>query len=614
MPTGALLPALRFPTSGARSALLNPLCLSPDTVLPRRTLQCASVCSSLHVCALPCADRTRRRRVVLLETAEQHCIDRMTVLYRKYRPQIFKDVVGQEHVTRTLAAAIAASRVAHAYLFSGPRGVGKTTTARLLAKAVNCEAGATKKTDVIPCNACMRCKEITAARCVDVIEIDAASHTGVDNVREHIIETARIVPAVATKKVFIIDEVHMLSTSAFSALLKTLEEPPAHVHFVLATTELHRVPDTIRSRCQHFAFRRVGAETLHARLTMLVEEEGVGVDASVLADIVRAADGCVRDAESMLGQLIALGGKTITSQDAALVLPRSSTVRVRALLDALAGSDAAAALAAVDGAEQEGCDAEAFCRDIVGALRVAARAATAKGHPVVSYVAALRLFMELLDRMSRSDHPFFLIEVAALTLLSRGAPSRAPAARTREEEQRRDGNEPPPAAGAAVIEGTPNIKATVQSSRAHKSEARRVDVLPHAPPLEHARHPEGAIVESATEALSSIQRSWYAIVRGLAEQNHAIPYLLEGGRPQRIERGTLTIGFRYKLHAEKVRTPAIGDVLAAACAAHLGAPLRIETAVISVEEFGALDAACRPQTGDMVADAALEVFGGRVVE
>ena len=191
----------------------------------------------------------------------------MPVLSRHYRPQTFVDVVGQEQVTRTLVAAIRAGRVAQAYLFSGPRGVGKTTTARLLAKAVNCE-GVASSGDV-PCNACDRCTEITEGRCLDVLEMDAASHTGVDHVREHIIETTRIAPAKARCRVFIIDEVHMLSTSAFNALLKTLEEPPAHVRFILATTELHRVPETIRSRCQQFAFRRVRSEILAERLQSL---------------------------------------------------------------------------------------------------------------------------------------------------------------------------------------------------------------------------------------------------------------------------------------------------------------------------------------------------------
>src|SRR5690242_6333091 len=228
----------------------------------------------------------------------------MSLLYRKYRPKTFADVAGQEHVKAVLKNEAAAGRAAHSYLFAGPRGVGKTSLARIFAKALNCVSRAK---DGDPCGVCEACQEIAEGRALDVIEIDAASHTGVDNVREEIVEHARFAPAKLAWKVFIIDEVHMLSTSAFNALLKTLEEPPDKVVFILATTELHKLPATVISRCQRFDFRRIDQAALTARLKGLAEKEGYAVDADVLETIARSSDGCLRDAESLLSQLLALG-------------------------------------------------------------------------------------------------------------------------------------------------------------------------------------------------------------------------------------------------------------------------------------------------------------------
>ncbi|MDO8622024.1 MAG: DNA polymerase III subunit gamma/tau, partial [bacterium] len=357
----------------------------------------------------------------------------MPVLYRKYRPQIFADVVGQAHITRTLSAAITNGRVAHAYLLAGPRGVGKTTTARLLAKAVNCESAkpqaASRKHKVIdvPCNACQTCTDITEGRCMDVVEIDAASHTGVDHVREHIVEAVRFAPIQAQRKVFIIDEVHMLSGGAFNALLKTIEEPPDHALFILATTEFHKVPETIRSRCQVFAFRRVAVADLTARLRHLAATEGVEAASGVFDAIARTADGSVRDAESMLGQLLALGGKAISAEDAALVLPRSSIERAGVLVSAIMRCEYQAALAEVRFAEEEGFDAEAYVRDVVTVLRNAIVAESGHAADIASRVTALRAFAGLLETIGRSDRPFFALEVAVLHCIA-SAPSTVSAA------------------------------------------------------------------------------------------------------------------------------------------------------------------------------------------
>lgn len=236
------------------------------------------------------------------------------VIARKYRPQVFEDVLGQDHITRTLKNAIESNRIAHAYLFSGPRGVGKTTVARILAKCLNCVNGPTST----PCNECENCKALNDGSSVDVFEIDGASNTGVDNVRD-LRESVKFMPQSGKFRVYIIDEVHMLSTAAFNALLKTLEEPPPHVKFIFATTEAHKIPATINSRCQRFDFKRVALQKLSDYLTEILEKEGFSISPEALFPIIRESEGSVRDAQSLLDQVIAYssgdGKKEITSDD-----------------------------------------------------------------------------------------------------------------------------------------------------------------------------------------------------------------------------------------------------------------------------------------------------------
>ncbi len=260
-------------------------------------------------------------------------------MYRKWRPQSFDDVVGQEAVTRTLRAALASGRVAHAYLFSGHRGTGKTTTARILAKALNCERGPTPD----PCNRCEPCRAIGEGSSLDVIELDAASNRGIDEIRE-IRERVRLAPASARYKVYILDEAHMLTTEAENALLKTLEEPPPHVVFVLVTTEPHRLPPTILSRCQRFQFRRLPTALVVERLGRIAREEGLRVSPGALRLIARAADGALRDAESVLDQLAASVDGEIREQDVVELVGLVEDEVVDAATQAVRDADAGAAL------------------------------------------------------------------------------------------------------------------------------------------------------------------------------------------------------------------------------------------------------------------------------
>ena len=294
------------------------------------------------------------------------------VIARKWRPQKFEDVTGQEILTRTLQNAIEYDRLHHAYLFSGARGVGKTTTARLVAKALNCHKA--KQPTATPCattdeTACASCREIAEGRSMDVLEIDAASNTGVDNVRDVIIGSVAIAPARDRYKVFIIDEVHMLSGPAFNALLKTVEEPPPRVVFIMATTDEHKVPDTITSRCQLFEFRTIATAKIAERLKLIAKVEKISISEEAIREIARAGDGSMRDAQSAFDQVISFAGGKIKPEDVEKALGIAGADVLARIVDGIAENKPAEALAIVDELVMRGHNLRNFCRDVLSHLR-----------------------------------------------------------------------------------------------------------------------------------------------------------------------------------------------------------------------------------------------------
>ena len=286
------------------------------------------------------------------------------VLARKWRPKAFDEVIGQEYITKTLKNAVLSNKLAHALIFSGPRGVGKTSTARIVAKSLNCDKGPTPD----PCQTCVFCKEISDGNSLDVIEIDAASHTGVKDIRE-IIENIRYLPSLGKTKIYIIDEAHMLSQSAFNALLKTLEEPPPHVIFILATTEVHKIPVTILSRCQRFDFKKVPLEKIRERIKLITSIENIVIADETIDVISKESDGSIRDALSLLDQLIATFGSNISYEDSIRILGILDRSLIRNTISAIFKKDPKTCIEILNEACEKGVSPKRFAEDVLKMLR-----------------------------------------------------------------------------------------------------------------------------------------------------------------------------------------------------------------------------------------------------
>lgn len=546
-------------------------------------------------------------------------------LYRKYRPQRFADLSGQNHIKITLGNEIAMGKVTHAYLFTGPRGVGKTTTARLLAKAINCEGR--KEGESEPCNACEACLAITENRALDVIEIDAASHTGVDNVRENIIENVRFTPSRLKNKVFIIDEVHMLSASAWNALLKTLEEPPAHAILILATTEAAKIPATIISRCQRFDFHRISVESLVERLKKLAEAEGVEVQKEVVYSIARYADGGLRDAESMLGQILALGEDKITLDVASLVLPHSSFETVLSFMDILARRASSDALREVNRLIEEGVDPRSFIDELIdfGRKLLLTKFSGSLQEFAVGFDTA---FAERILDYAKTFATTDLINLLEKLLLAREATARAKIVQLPLEmavvefcesiyaNNAAGGNMETVGTAYPIINFSKSEETDPKPAPADKLKKELISAPVKEVKNEAQEKLDVVGVEKieakstpsneASISLERIRELWPEFIKRVYLQNPSLRVALGVGRPIGVSGDVFQVGVQYKFHAERLNDIKNRLILELVLKELFGVSLRMQ-GVISED-------APKEAVSNPMIKQALEAFGGRVVE
>lgn len=468
-------------------------------------------------------------------------------LYRKYRPKTFADVVGQNHVKITLQSELTSEKVAHSYLFTGPRGVGKTTVARIMAKAVNCLH---RGKDGDPDAACEACQDFQSGRSLDLIEIDAASHTGVDNVRSYIIENARFSPSRWKYKVFIIDEVHMLSISAFNALLKTLEEPPEHAIFILATTEIHKVPETIISRCQRFDFRRLRQEDIVGRLRSIVQQEKLAVDDAVLEEIARSARGSSRDAESLLGQVLTLAedGK-VSEEQAALVLPRTDMDFVVQLFDALVRKDASAGITVVNNLVREGVHVQRFTQN---ALEFFRKALLLKLNSQLVLFSSLELSKEHEQRLLQQIEN---VDIGYLERMIRVLYAH--------NEEPNVTNLPQLPLEMAIIELTVGLGDAVslyEDPVAPTAPKPKPNAAPPAPIGEQLAGVASKVKKTRSNdqpplTLESVQNHWPEVLGSLQSRNQSLRLTLNVAAPHEVRDNTVVLAVAYDFHRERIEMP-----------------------------------------------------------
>ena len=552
-------------------------------------------------------------------------------LYRRWRPTTFDDVVGQAHITDTLRNALAAGRLAHAYLFTGVRGTGKTTVARLLAKAVNCTGDAPGGP---PCNACPTCLSIGEGRSLDLIEIDAASNTGVDDVRD-LRDKIGYSPSEARTKVYIIDEVHMLSTAAFNALLKTLEEPPPHALFILATTDPHKVPETIQSRCQRHDFRRVAPALVAGKLARICAAEGLAAEPAALELLARYATGSLRDAESLLDQVSAADGTvTVAGVHAALGTPDRAAIA--AIVASLADRDTAAGLRAVQACLDGGTDVRQLQAGVLDALRqllliqtgladalidaeadaLPALRAQAERIPTPVLVGAMHRFA---DARPSPDHhqPALTLELALVESLLPAAGAAATAAAAPPSTSASAPSQPPAGATPPALPARPPTaapKANDDRPAAAQPAGRTTRAAPadgeRAEPA--AAAPAAPVGDAAT--LDALRQRWSAIVEAVARADRNTAALLKDCRPVDADANSITLGFFYEFHCRRAAEPARRAAIAAAVADALGGAREVRCAVAPAGD----DDRARPRTkadqakADPVVRHAIDALGARV--
>jgi DNA polymerase-3 subunit gamma/tau len=519
-------------------------------------------------------------------------------LYRKWRPMQWEQVIGQEHVVQTLHNAVSTNRVAHAYLFSGPHGTGKTTTARILAKAVNClEKDLTNR----PCNQCTHCQAVNQGRFLDLIEIDAASNTSVDDVRD-LRDKINFSPNQGRYKVYIIDEVHMLSTAAFNALLKTLEEPPPHAIFVLATTEVHKIPATVLSRCQRHEFRRIPVREIMANLKTLADEEKIQVEPEALSLVARQATGSMRDAISLLDQL-ASAGKNITLQLAQDVLGTATSQSVIEVIEAIVKRQSAQGLEVIHRSLDSGSDPRQFARQIVDYLRnlllvVMGNAsqvdATAESRiQMANYTQAftvpellrvIQVFNRAATETRSSWQPILPLEMAFIETISLGSPS---------TEHKTTPVEPPAQASA--------------SSQTVNKLTGSLDTVKEPPPgpvESREMTPEDAIT------YQRLDKSWNLVLAQIRGQNSSLYALVNSVKSRGLKGNTLTLGLSGEVLKTRLEDPANLELLQKVLKQVMGKEIYVQVVLTSTTK----NTPPAEVDNDGMVASALRDLGGEIVD
>ncbi|MFD0679905.1 MULTISPECIES: DNA polymerase III subunit gamma/tau [unclassified Paenibacillus] len=529
-------------------------------------------------------------------------------LYRTWRPQAFREIVGQKHIVQTLQNSLREGRFTHAYLFNGPRGTGKTSAAKILAKAVNCLNGPA----VEPCNECANCIRITEGAVMDVVEIDAASNRGVEEIRD-IRDKVKYAPTEVRQKVYIIDEVHMLTTEAFNALLKTLEEPPAHVMFILATTEPHKLPATIISRCQRFDFRRVSLEDQVERLHEVCREERIEADDDAIRFIARLSDGGMRDALSLLDQIMAFSGQHVTYDDVISITGGMASDQFEKLVQAIKQRDVGAVLQLIDDFMQEGKSADKcmenllyYFRDLLmvkmvpGSQAVTDRIIDVKRFAGVAESFTTQELISMMDtlnyyqtEMKYSVQPQTLLEVALMKLSSStagGAPSRTGAGdgskgaerapdglvsqlmsriqRLEEQLVQLQKQGVAPAAGSASGGGAGQSGSGSRSTAIPAAMKKSVEKL------------DGFLEGKDSQDSKSVLQKWNQVLGRVKEQRITIHAWLVDGEPVSVHGDAVLVAFKSSMHRETTEKPANKQLIEQVMADVLGSPYRLISIMI----------------------------------
>jgi DNA polymerase-3 subunit gamma/tau len=554
------------------------------------------------------------------------------VLYRKYRPKSFGEVVSQEHIIRTLMNALTLEQTAHAYLFSGPRGTGKTTIARILAKAVNCSSPIKEKKEkqnafkFEPCNKCENCQQINAGRSLDIIEIDAASTRGIDEIRE-LKEKIGFSPSHLPYKVFIIDEVHMLTREAFNALLKTLEEPPRHAIFILVTTEIHKIPATIISRCQRFDFKKVSLEEIMQCLEKIAKEEKIKIEKQALELIAVNANGAVRDAESILGQIMVIAGEDgkITLEETQTILGTTPIKAVVELVKFLTEDKATESIKFINRLADDGCNLEEFAKAFVNYLRKVLLIKINKDLTNLvnqeltkeqikelfsltdkfsqeKILKAIDIFIETINEMKYSHFSQLPLEMAVVEIISF-------------QKNENDFQEKDDISNSLKKTSDENSSGNI-SERGDNANEKNQNGKIENPPTEKFDETK-KIDDSSDNVLKTVRENWLQIIEKIKIYNHSISAFLKNCEVVGMKDKFVIVATKYKFHKEKLAQSVNREIVENVLGEIIGKKKKIFVRYLSEEDAkkeGYKIKKTLKEKKDNLVNSALKIFGGNKIE